>query len=51
MSFDPKLDNKTRFLVLYLDVKMKAETISNILGRSLRTIQDWASKTNKAKGH
>lgn len=47
MSFKPNIDNKTRFLVLYLDAEMKASRVSKTLGVSLRTIQDWIRKTEE----
>ena len=44
--FQHNIHNKSRFLVLYLDAKMKATRISEVIGVSLRTIQDWIHKTD-----
>ena len=46
MTLKHHLDNKTRFLVLFLDAKMKATRIAKILKLSVRTIQAWVRKTN-----
>jgi len=47
MTFQHHIDNKTRFLVLFLDAQIKATRIAKILNMSLRTVQDWISKTKK----
>lgn len=46
MTFKHNIDDKTRFLVLYIDAEMKPTNISKTLGRPLRTIQDWVQKTD-----
>lgn len=43
------IDDKTRFLVLYLDAHMTNTEISNIIGRHSRTIQDWSTATRKGE--
>lgn len=45
-QFRPNLDDKTRFLVLYLDAKMKPTRISRIINVPERTVQDWIQKTD-----
>jgi len=47
MTFQHHIDNKTNFLVLFLDAQIKATRIAKILNMSLRTVQDWISKTNQ----
>jgi len=49
MPFDPYFDNKTKFLVLYLDGQIKATRISKLLQVPVRTIQDWIQKTDSNK--
>lgn len=49
MVFNPKIDNKTRFLVLYLDAEMKPTRISKTIGVPIRTVQDWVDKTEEGK--
>ena len=49
MSQKFEIDNKTRFLVLYLDAEMKASRISRILDRPERTIRDWIEKTEEGR--
>lgn len=43
------IDDKTRFLVLFLDAKMNAQDIAHIIHRHLKTVYRWASLTKK--GH
>lgn len=50
MSQKFEIDDKTRFLVLYLDAEMKPSRISRILNRPERTVRDWAEKTEEGKG-
>ena len=45
MSDKYGVDDKTRFLVLYLDAKMTATEISRIINRSLNTMKHWVSWT------
>lgn len=45
MSDKYGVDDKTRFLVLYLDAKMTATEISKIINRSLYTLKNWVSWT------
>ena len=45
MSDKYGIDDKTRFLVLYLDAKMSATEISKIINRSGYTIKNWVSWT------
>ena len=49
MSQKFEIDDKTRFLVLYLDAEMKPSRISRILNRPERTVRDWAEKTEEGK--
>lgn len=49
MISDFQIDDKTRFLVLYLDAEMKPSRISRILNRPERTIRDWIKKTDEGK--
>jgi transposase len=41
------IDDKVRFLVLFLDADMKSTRISRLIDRSERTIRDWISKTRQ----
>ena len=43
------IDDKTRFLVLYLDAKMSNQEISKILDRNLRVIYCWETRTKKGE--
>ena len=43
------IDDKIRFLVLYLDAQMSAEEISKILGRCLGTIYLWVKRTKRGE--
>lgn len=49
MSSEFNIDDKTRFLVLYLDADFKVSVISKLLDRSERTLRDWAIKTNRGQ--
>lgn len=43
------IDDKTRFLVLYLDAHMDVSEISKIINRCLNTIYRWVSTTKKGE--
>lgn len=43
------IDQKTRFLVLFLDAGLNAAQIAKILDRSVRTVEKWVIKTRKGK--
>ena len=45
MSDKYGIDEKTRFLVLYLEAKVSLEEISRIINRSLKTLEHWVSWT------
>lgn len=45
MSDKYGIDEKTRFLVLYLDAKVSLEEISRIINRSLKSLEHWVSCT------
>jgi len=49
VGFEPNIDNKIKFLVLYLDTNLTTSTIARLLKVPLRTIQDWAKKTDDGK--
>jgi len=49
MSSNFNIDDKTRFLVLYLNADLKISVISRLLDRSERTLRDWAIKTNRGQ--
>lgn len=49
MSDSFGLDDKTRFLVLYLDAEMKPSRITKILKRPERTIYDWIDRTDQGE--
>jgi len=49
MTFDPQLDLKTKFFVLYLDAQMKVSRMAKLLKMSERTLRDWIQKTNENK--
>ena len=43
------IDDKTRFLVLYLDAKLDVHAISTIINRSERTIRNWEAKIKEGQ--
>ena len=44
MSDKYGIDDKTRFLVLYLDAQLKLNDISRIINRAERTVRNWEKK-------
>ena len=49
MSENFDIDDKTRFLVLYLDAKMDVHEISKIINRRERTVKAWEKRTKKGE--
>jgi len=49
MEFVDDIDPKIRFLVLYVDAKKCSKDISEIIGKSYSTVQDWVRRTDKGK--
>lgn len=47
MSDKYRIDDKTRFLVLYLDAQMSGLEIAGIINKSKKTIRRWVSLTKK----
>ena len=44
-----EIDDKTRFMVLFLDAHMNAHEIAQIINRSVKTIYDWEAKIRKGE--
>lgn len=44
-----QIDNKTRFLVLYLDAQMGAQEIATILNQPCKTVRYWISRTQNGE--
>ena len=49
MSDKYGVDDKTRFLVLFLDAQMTNAAIANLINRPLRTIEGWSAATRKGR--
>lgn len=49
MEFVDDIDPKIRFLVLYVDAKKCSKDISEIIGKSYSTVQDWVRRTDKGE--
>ena len=43
------IDDKVRFLVLFLDAGFSTKRISNVIRRSYSTVQDWVRRTNNGE--